>query len=42
MSFPMHNGAFTLVLLPPGYKQYAQRILVPAPLEIQANRVPLK
>ncbi len=43
MSFPMPTGGYTLVLLAPGHKPYAQRILVPdAPLEIQANLVPLK
>jgi hypothetical protein len=42
MSFPMPTGGYTLVLLAPGHKPYAQRILVPdAPLEIQANLVPL-
>jgi hypothetical protein len=41
MSFPMPTGRYTLVLLAPGHKQYAQRILVPdAPLEIEANLVP--
>ena len=43
MSFPMPTGGYTLVLLAPGHKAYAQRILVPdAPLVIQANLVPLK
>ena len=43
MSFPMPTGDYTLVLLAPGHKPYAQRILVPdAPLDIQANMVPLK
>ena len=43
MSFPMPTGGYTLFLVAPGHKPYAQRILVPdAPLEIQANLVPLK
>jgi hypothetical protein len=43
MSFPMPTGGYALFLLAPGHKPYAQRILVPdAPLEIQANLVPLK
>ena len=43
MSFPMPAGGYTLYLLAPGHKPYAQRILVPdAPMEIQANLVPLK
>jgi hypothetical protein len=43
MSFPMPTGGYTLVLVAPGHKPYAQRILVPdAPLEIQANLFPLK
>ncbi len=43
MSFPMPLGRYTLVVRAPGHQSYAQRILVPdAPLEIQANLVPLK
>ena len=43
MSFPMPTGGYSLVLLAPGHRPYAQRILVPdAPLEIEANLVPLK
>jgi hypothetical protein len=43
MHFPMPAGGYTLVLVAPGHKTYAQRILVPdAPLDIQANLVPLK
>jgi hypothetical protein len=43
MSFPMPTGGYTLVLVAPGHRPYAQRILVPdAPIEIQADLVPLK
>jgi hypothetical protein len=43
MSFPMPTGGYTLVLVAPGHRTYAQRILVPdAPIEIKADLVPLK
>ena len=42
MSFPMPTGGYTLFLLAPGHRQYAQRIHVQdAPMEIHADLVPL-
>jgi hypothetical protein len=41
MSFPMPTGRYTLVLLAPGHRLFAQRMLVPdAPVKVEANLVP--
>jgi hypothetical protein len=41
MSFPMPTGRYTLVLLAPGHRPFAQRVLVPdAPLKVEAKLVP--